>query len=141
MDAKIEISRDLIIDSKPDYLEKEQIFMKDILGAVVDDTGKLVSVTNQILLDQFRSSNNPAKFVYDQAITYLDVKAKSAPDYEEKLKAQLKAEILAELKPEAKTKTVPATNMPNLTSAAAGSNATIPEPEVTLENMFDDEVA
>ena len=142
LDAKIAISRDLILDSKEDYLEKEEVFMRDLVGAVIDEDGMLVSVSNQSMLDQFQKAANPAKFVYDQAVTYLDVKEKSSPDYAEKLKASLKAEILAELQAEtapAKPKTVGAADVPNLTSTSAGSNATAVVKPLSHSEMWDDD--
>ena len=136
LSAKIDLSRDLMMDSKDDYLEKEKVFM-GLIGEGND--GEFV-VTDQSLHDRFKSSKNPASFAYKHAVKHLDVEAKSAPDYEEKLTARIKAEILAEMDEAGTGKpALKAVDVPDLTKAAAGSNSESVEKEDDLGDIFGDE--
>lgn len=134
LDTRINLSRDLMIDAKDDYLEKEKVFM-GLIGTV-DDEGRL-SIADPTLFARFQEAKNPARFAYQHAVDHLDIQAKSDPEYREKLKAELKKELLAEM--EAKPTGVKATEVPDLTNAAAGSNSIPVVKDVGLGNMFDED--
>ena len=138
LSTKIELSRDLMMDSKDDYVEKEKVFM-DLIGK--DDDG-VFNITNQSLFAMFQEAKSPARFAYDHAVQYLDVQTKSDPKYRENLKAELLAEIQKDAEKEVNKeaeKGVKATDVPNLTQASAGSNTVQVEKLVDLEEMFPDE--
>ncbi len=130
LETRISLSRDLMMDSKDDYLEKEKVFM----GMIMDDEGKVIDKT---LHEKFLASSNPAKFTYDTAKEHLEIQELKSPDYRDKLKAEIRAELLAEMKvPEIKS--VKPTEVPNLTKASeAGSNTEKAESEITeMSELF-----
>lgn len=134
LQTRIDLSRDVMMDSKEDYLEKETVFM-GLIGNV-DDDGKL-SITDQTLFTKFQAAKNPARFAYQHAVQHLDIAAKSDPNYRDNLKAELKAEILAEMG--GKPTGLKATEVPNLTKATATkSNSEPVEKLQELEDMFGD---
>ena len=121
LSTKIDLSRDIMMDSKDDYLEKEKVFM-GLVGSDVD--GEFV-IADESLFQRFKASKNPGKFAYETAVTHLDIEAKSAPDYVEKLLAKEKEKWLAELQEAGKvSEGLKVTDVPDLTGASAGSNAT-----------------
>ena len=133
LSTKIELSRDLMMDSKEDYIEKEKVFM-DLIGTNNDEGVFIISDSS--LFQKFQEAKSPARFAYDHAVQYLDVQAKSDPEYREKLKAEILEELQKEIKE--KDEGVKATDVPNLTKASAGSNTTQVEKLVDLEDMFEE---
>ena len=131
--TKIELSRDLMMDSKEDYTEKEKVFM-DLIGTNNDEGVFIIS--DPSLFQKFQEAKSPARFAYDHAVQYLDVQTKSDPEYREKLKIEILAELQKEI--EKTEKGVKATDVPNLTKASAGSNTTQVEKLVDLEDMFEE---
>ena len=93
LDLKINLSRDVYLDLKDDFEEKEAVF----LGMVVDNDGNII---DQHLLDQFQASANPAKFAYDKATEKTRLEEVNSPGYVENLKQSLRKEILEDLKKE-----------------------------------------
>ncbi|MCZ6897633.1 MAG: hypothetical protein O7D95_02840, partial [Betaproteobacteria bacterium] len=130
LETRIALSRDLMIDSKDDYLEKEKVFM-GLIGTM--DDGKL-TVTNELLFKQFQESKNPGRFAYNFAVDHLLAEKYKDPKFEENLKAQLKDEILAELK--APKEGISATELPDLTKATATASNT--EPVVKSKDTIGD---
>ncbi len=127
--TKIALSRDLMIDTREDFIEKEKVFM----GLVADEAG---NITDESLFRKFQNAPNPARFAYNHAKEHLEVQELKSPEYREKLKAEIRAELEAERK-EKKPKS--ATEVPDLTKAtAAASNSTAVEELTELSDMFRD---
>ena len=121
--TKANLSRDVMIDTKDDYIEKEAIFVK-------------LAKERPYLKQQMMEHPNPAKFAYNTALEHLEIEKYRDPDYREKLKAELREEILKEKggKPAKKS----ALDVPDLTkAAAAGKNSDSVEKEETLDDMFE----
>lgn len=121
--TKVSLSRDIMLDLKEDYEEKEKVFM-DLVK------------TNPYLVQQMNASSNPAKFAYNTAAEHLETQKVRDPKYLEEMKAKWKEEFLAELKQqEGKPDKKSALDVPDLTKAtAAGKNSDIKEREVTHVN-------
>jgi len=130
LDTRIELSREIMVETDPDYVELEQEFM----GMVVDSEGVVIDTS---LLQQFQQDKFPARFARDHAKAQRELKKLTDPKYLEKLKAEWRVEVLAEIQAESK-KGVPAVDVPNLTNAAAGSNSSVKEVPLTLEGMFEE---
>jgi len=129
--AKIDLSRDVMMDSKDDYLEKEKVFM-GLIGEETEDGFNVVDIN---LFKQFKDAKNPARFAYDHATHYLDIQEKSSPDYRDKLKNELREELLAELKSEG----ISAVDVPDLTKSGAGSNSSVVEKDYSdIGDVFAD---
>ena len=127
--TKIALSRDLMIDTREDFIEKEKVFM----GLVADEEG---NITDESLFRKFQNAPNPARFAYNHAKEHLEVLELKSPEYREKLKAEIRAEVEAELKGK---KPKSATEVPDLTKAtAAGSNSEKVEELTELSDMFKD---
>lgn len=125
--TKIALSRDLMLDAKEDFIEKEKVF----ISLVADEEG---NITDESLFRKFQNAPNPARFAYNHAKEHLDIQELKSPDYREKLRAEIRAEVEAELKGK---KPVSATEVPNLTKAtAAGSNSEKVEELTELKDVF-----
>lgn len=123
--TKVNLSRDLMLDLKDDYAEKETLFVE-------------LARANPYLVQQMNASPNPAKFAYQTATEHLEVQKYKDPKYQEQLKSELKEqlrkELLAELQ-EAKPGKKSALDVPDLTKAtAAGKNSDKAVKEVTHVN-------
>ena len=127
---KIDLSRDLMLESHDDFEAKEVVFM-DLLK--LDENGTPRNVT---LYEDFIKAPNPARFAYNAAKEHLEVEEIRSPNYREKLKAELLAEIQAELKGEESTKGKSALDIPSLTSATSVNSNSNPA-EVLPENPSD----
>ena len=145
MKDRINLSRDMMIDSKgeSEYLEMEKVFYS--LVADVDDEGNVASIIDETLHRKFLAAPNPARFAYNTAVEHLETQRLKSPDYQkqlrEEIKAELKAEMEAERKKEADKSGVSAGEVPDLTGATgtASQSVTI-EPEVSqIGDVFDDE--
>lgn len=78
---KADISREFMMESKPDYKEKEGIF----LALAKDDPTLVVKL---------RQAQNPAKFAYETAVKHKALEEIGDPvAYREKIKAELIAEL------------------------------------------------
>lgn len=78
---KADISREFMMESKPDYKEKEDIF----LALAKDDPTLVVKL---------RQAQNPAKFAYETAVKHKALEEIGDPvAYREKIKAELIAEL------------------------------------------------
>lgn len=83
--AIIETQRDMMMDFKPDYEEKESAFMEMAKG-------------NAALIAEANASKNPAKFAYEQGAKYLKYQElQNVDSMEAKLRAELETKIRAEL--------------------------------------------
>lgn len=118
LDTKITLSRDVMMDANKDYEEKESVFM----GLVLDSEGKVI---DQSLLTKFQESKNPAKFAYEQAKEHLEIQQLKDPKYREKLKDEVRLEVLKELEAESTQGKLKATDVPDLTTAAASGKNTV----------------
>lgn len=124
--TRIALSRDLMMDAKEDFADKEKVFME----LVSDADGNII---DESLFRRFQESPNPARFAYNHAKEHLEILELKSPDYKEKLKAELRKELEEEMK------SVSATQVPNLTKAtAAGSNSQKVEELTELSDMFKD---
>lgn len=124
--VKVNLSRDLMLDLKEDYAEKEQVFVE-------------LAKANPFLVQQMNASPNPAKFAYRTATEHLEVKKYKDPKFQEQLRAELKEqirkELLEELKQEGKPGKKSALDVPDLTKAtAAGKNSDTAVKEVVHVN-------
>lgn len=113
--GKLDATEDAMEDAHDDYSEMKTVFT-DLVSEIVD--GVAVQKDPQ-LYARFKASKNPAKFIYETASNHLKVQERSAPEYEEKLKARL----AKELREEYEKKGLSALDLPDLTNAqASGSN-------------------
>ena len=114
LSTKISLSREFIMDSKPDYVEKEAKFVE-------------MATADRSLVTKMNQSSNPAKFAYETASKQIAYEAKLKLVDEigdpEAYKAKLKQEILDELKSVQPAKK-PAKRVPSLATASATSGAT-----------------
>ncbi len=124
------MSREMMMESKPDYQEMENIFTEIATG-------------NQHLIDQMMKSHNPAKFAYEKAKEHVAIeeakKLKDSDEYKEflKLKAEGKTKPVAITTDEKRKQSVLA--VPKLNKAASlGSNSTPKENLDTLDDMFEE---
>lgn len=125
--VKVSLSRDIMLDAKPDYADKEEIFVA-------------LARKNPFLVQQMNASANPAKFAYQTAVEHLDTEKLRDPKYKETLKEEIRQQVLAELqkKPE-EIRKKSALEVPDLTQAtAAGKNSDKVEKESTLDDIISD---
>jgi len=131
LNTRIELSREIMVETDPDYIELEKVFM----GLVTDSEGNVIDAS---LLQQFQNDKFPARFARDHAKAHREMQKLKDPKYRETLKAEVRAEVLAEIQKESK-KGVSAVDMPDLTtSTASGSNSGPVEKPLTLEGMFEE---
>lgn len=125
--VKVSLSRDVMLDLKEDYAEKENVFVE-------------LARKNPFLVQQMNASPNPAKFAYQTAVEHLETEKLRDPKYKETLKEEIRKEILAELKAEpAKDKKKSALDVPDLTQAtAAGKNSDKTVKEATIDDIMAD---
>lgn len=84
--VRVEMSREMMALAKPDYEEKEALFVEMVKE-------------NPILAQELQRHPNPAKFAYETASKALQLKEmENLDEYKAKLKAEIRAEIEAELK-------------------------------------------
>lgn len=125
--VKVNLSRDLMLDLKEDYSEKEQVFVE-------------LAKANPFLIQQMNASPNPAKFAYQSAVEHLEVQKYKDPKFKDELKEQIRKELLEEMKQEKGEKQEKpgkksALDVPDLTKAtAAGKNSDTAVKEVTHVN-------
>lgn len=121
--SKVDISRELMLETKDDFVDMEKVFM----GLVADAEG---NVTDESLLRKFQSSPNPAKFAYNHAKEHLEVQRLRDPKYKESLEAEIREKVRKELEAEYSVKggkkPRSATEMPDLTNATASGNNSTP---------------
>lgn len=130
--TKIDLSRDIMLDAKDDYIEVEKVFM----SMIVDGDGNIIDET---LHKKFLSSPNPARFAYNTAKEHLEIQRLKSPDYRKQLEAEIRAQILAEQK--AKGGGVSAVEVPDLTGATeSGKNSKRTESRSELAEVFEDSV-
>jgi len=113
MSTRIALSRDLMIDTKPDYLEKESVFM----GLITDADG---NITDTTLHQKFLSAPNPARFAYNHAIEHQEVQKLRNPSYIEQIKREAYEAGLRDAK-----KPKSARELPDLTNATASGNNSV----------------
>jgi hypothetical protein len=123
LQTKIEISREMYLDSKPDFEEKEAAFVK-------------MAQANPSLVQQMYASANPAKFAYETAKKQLAIDAMGDPEtYREKLKAEILAELQGGTPEPEKPVKAPLDKAPSLaTASAAKLNTDLPDD--SLESKF-----
>jgi hypothetical protein len=118
----IQTQRDMMIEFKSDYEEKEAAFI---------EFGK----DNPALIAQANASPNPAKFAYEQGTKYLKFQQMQDVDtMEAKLRTELEAKIRAEY--ESKQKSVEEKGA-NLTPSLANARGTVEAEESVPENPGD----
>jgi hypothetical protein len=123
---RINLSRELMLETKPDYEEMETVFL---------DMAK----ENPSLVTEMNKSPNPAKFAYTKAKEHTEYqvfqKSKDSPEYKEFL--DWKKSQGEKPKEEDKRKKS-AVKVPDLTKAAAkGSNSEEVEPKPSLEDALE----
>ena len=127
--TRITLSRDLMIDTKPDYLEKEAVFM----GIISDKDGNIV---DESLHQKFLASHNPARFAYNYAVEQQEVQKLKDPAYIEQIRKSAYEEGLkaAGTKPKHAV-----TELPDITNAtASGKNSTPVIRPITLDEVMAD---
>jgi len=84
--TKVEIYREVMIESHKDYIEKEAEFIK-------------LAKENPILLAKFTNATNPAKFAYEQMTKFNQFnEMQDIETFKDKIRAELKLELENELK-------------------------------------------
>lgn len=123
LSIKINLSRDIMLDSHTDYEEVEKTFI-DLAKA------------NPFLVHQMNASPNPARFAYKTAKEHLEIQQLKDPKYREKLEAELREKILSEMKDKRPDKKkTSAVQVPDLTKATAVASNTSPVEK--LEDLND----
>lgn len=128
LQERINLSREMLIDSKPDYLELEKVFVE-------------LAKQNPSLVQQMNESPNPAKFAYTKAKEHTEyqdfLKTKDSEDYKAFLESKKKAESEKELEetPEEKRKKS-AVKVPDLVNATSGNLGTKPVKRETLDDIL-----
>lgn len=124
---KIAQSRSFMLELKPDYEEKEKVFL-DLVK------------TNPALIRLMRDNANPAKFAYQTAVNHLDAEALADPKKLDELREQIREEERAKLKAEADTpdakRKKSASEVANITSATAVGKTKEPVKKLELEDML-----
>jgi len=115
---KVELSRQFMMDSKPDYEEKEALFLE-------------MAKDNPALSSELKKAANPAKFVYDQAIKYEEYKKVQDIDA---YKASLRAEVEQEMKEQAEFKKGQPKIPASLASKPSGDKNE--QPDDSLESLY-----
>lgn len=111
---KADISREMMMEARPDYKEKEDVFL-----ALAKEDPTLVS--------KLRQAPNPAKFAYDTAVKHKAMEEIGDPV---KYREKIKAELLAELQKSAPKKKP---SLANTTSVGGGVSST---GDQTLEDIL-----
>lgn len=134
--SRISISRNVLMDVKEDYLDKEKVF-QDLIGAEYDDDGKITSLKDEALHRKFLQSENPAKFAYDTAKEHLEIQQLKDPAYIQKIKDEAREEgRKAALSEKQK---LSATQVPDLTKATeSGKNSKKVETLPEIDEIFAD---
>lgn len=137
LSERINLSRELMLETKADYAEKEARFAATVKAE--QEAGNGFSP----LLAKMHASANPAKFAYETAAKAMadEAKAKLLDEigdpaaYKEKLKAEILAEIGQSTPTEkpAKPLVEKAPSLATASAAATNTSVTIP----SLEEMFD----
>lgn len=105
LEVKADISREMMMELKPDYKEKEDVFLA-------------LAKEDPTLVVKLRQAQNPAKFAYETAVKHRALEEIGDPtQYREKIKA----EILAEL---SKTQPKKKPSLANTTSVGGGIAST-----------------
>ena len=118
----IDMQRDMMIEFKPDYEDKEKAFFE-------------VAKNNPVLISEANNSSNPAKFAYEQGEKYLKYKdIQNVESLESKLRADLEAKIKQELEQKYKEKESKASN---LTPSLAKARGTTDKDPSLPENPID----
>lgn len=122
--VKIELAREMMMESHPDYEEMEALFINEI------------APKNPLFKTEIQQARNPAKAVYDLAKKHQEFEQmKNIDSYKEKLKAELKKELEQELKGKAQAKSEKVADItPSLAKARASDKDTF-EPS-SLESLF-----
>ncbi len=113
LNERVNSSRNIMVAFKPDYLEKEAVFVE-------------LANANPALVAEMHQHESPAMFAYNKAIEHLDhqeyLKTKDTPEYKEFLEARKSGNVLT---PEQKRNksAVETPKLVNATSASSG-NAT-----------------
>jgi predicted protein tyrosine phosphatase len=107
-------SRDLMKEAKPDYEEKEKVFVE-------------LAKSDSSLIEKMRKSTNPAKFAYETAVKHEFLQEVSDPvKYREKIKAELLAEL---------SKETPKKKVPSLAKTTSVGGVSDPE-DLSLESIL-----
>ena len=124
LQAKVDMARDMMIESHKDYEQMEQLFINEVAN------------TNPSLIDKAKQAANPAKFVYEQAKKFKAFQDFESPDkMRESLRAEIRAELESEMNQAEKSKS---DNTSNLKPSLAKARATDNNPFVaeTLDTIF-----
>ncbi len=128
--TKINLSRDILLDAKEDYPEKEKVFVE-------------LARANTHLIAQMNASPNPAKFAYQTASEHLETQKLRDPKYQDEIRAKIREEERAKLIAEQEeAKKTPAKKsaleVPNITKAtAAGNNSDKVEKVDDLDDVLE----
>lgn len=123
-DQIMNVQRDMMMEFKPDYEEKELAFFE-------------IAKENPAMLAQAKSSPNPAKFAYEQGSKYLQYKELQDVDaLKGKMRAELEQEIRAELEGKLKAKEDKSENLSPSLANARGSVEKSPRLSENPIDMF-----
>ncbi len=118
----IQTQRDMMMEFKSDYEDKEKAFFE-------------IGQDNPALIAQANASSNPAKFAYEQGEKYLKYKEMQDVDsLEAKIRAELEQKIRSEL--ESKQKEV-SEKADNLSPSLANARGTVEKEDTPPENPGD----
>lgn len=122
--TKLELAREMMMDSHDDYEAMETLFIETI------------AKENPVLAAEARKASNPAKFVYQNAKKYQEYKEMQDVDsMREKLRAEIRAELKAELDSAKQEKAAKVSDIkPSLAKARASDKDTF-EPE-SIDTLF-----
>lgn len=119
LNARITLSRDLMMDSTPDFTEHEKVFVE-------------MAQANPSLVAQMHASPNPAKFAYQTAKDHIEVQKLRDPNHLQKLIEEKAKELIASQSLGKKT----ALDVPDLKSAAGKNDVEVEKP-AGLKEIFD----
>ena len=125
--TKIDMSTEFMKSMKPDYVEKETLFLQ-------------VAQNNPALVQQMLSSSNPAGYAYDYATKYQQMQELQNPEaYKEKLRAEIMQELEAEQKGKIEAEIQKRTSLPGSLSSerAAGGNTQQAYQSPKAEDLYD----
>lgn len=122
--TKVNLSREFMLEAKPDYEEKEAKFFE-------------MAQADSALVTKMQNHSNPAKFAYETASKQQALDEIGDPvAYKERLKNEILEELKNSQEDPGKTEKAQVDDVPSLANAsAAKSNTSINE--LSLEDMFD----
>jgi hypothetical protein len=122
--VKVEIAREMMMDTHKDYEQMEKFFIEEI------------APNNPFLQSEVQKASNPAKFVYENAKKYQQYQEMQDVDgMRERLKSELRKELEAEIQGKQESRANKVSDItPSLAKARASDKDTFVP--TTLDNLF-----